>query len=147
MENNKEVSWSKAINNKLNRTNVSIKKNGARNVETKTSSIKKTFYQRMIERNNKIKLIVTDDYLQILNSKKIYLQAKIDMMNIHTLHCGTSFNSAIKISNEESEGIIIGVKKRKNIFQPSTMSQLKQPDYWLQKTNQWEMLSLLLMKE
>ena len=105
------------------------------------------FYRMMIERNNKLQLIITGDYFQILNSKQVYLQEQMNTMNIYALNCGKPFYSAIKISNEGFEGIIIGVKDRKDVFQETTAHQLTQPDYWLRRTNDWEVLSQLLVKE
>ena len=102
------------------------------------------FYQRMIKRNHILKLIIFDDYLQIMNSKQIYFNEKINLLDIEIIRCGIPLQSAIKISHEDFQDIIIGLKIPSSKIKTGTKHDLSNADYSLKTKPQSQALMDIL---
>ena len=105
------------------------------------------FYKRAFHRSNNLKLLIDNNYIQILNHKKIYLQDYIQNIKIEETSYGQQDYSSIKISGEDFQGIVIATKQKNKIYHFESKNTLAQPDYWITSPKHWDYLYHLLIKK
>lgn len=94
------------------------------------------FYHRLINKTSILKLIVYSNCIQIFDGNQICFQENIEQLEIKMMICGNPVGPAIRISNEDFQGIIIGWKNTENNNHINIKNKLIQPDYWLRNKEQ-----------
>lgn len=104
------------------------------------------FSQRMMYKNYTLKLIINNDYIQILDREQIYFQGDLAHVSIEVIRYGKKLKSAIQLTNEDLGSIILGLKDTElnNIIY--TENKLCLPDYSISTKRQSNLLLSLLRK-
>ena len=89
------------------------------------------FYQRIITKNDRLKLIIEDNQIRLMDNEQIYFQEQIVLTTIQLIRCGKNLEPALELNSKNFQGIIIGLKNIKIDIPIETQNQLYQPDYWL----------------
>lgn len=102
------------------------------------------FYQRTIAKNQTLKLIIQEGYIQLIDHQQIHVQEEIKHITIQLIRCGKHLQPALRLSGEYFQGIIIGLKNIEIENAIETHNKLCQPDYWLSDKQQAEQLMALV---
>ena len=94
------------------------------------------FYQRMTTKNDRLKLIIEDNQIQLMDNEKIYFQEQIVLTTIQLIRCGKNLEPALELNSKNFQGVIIGLRNIKIDIPIETQNQLYQPDYWLSSKHQ-----------
>lgn len=98
------------------------------------------FNERKLARNKQLRLLIDGQFLQILNSQKVYLHQRIHDLVIVYRYVGQY--PTLDISGADFPSLYI------SYYRPSKSvaadSQLRQPDYWIKKKRLWEQLCRLM---
>jgi hypothetical protein len=105
------------------------------------------FYKKINIDNQQLKLIINNGYVQLIDNNQIHFQGSIENLQTEVLLCGKELKPALKISTEGFDGLIIGLENSTIDYSITRQNKLWQPDYWLKKTSQANILIDLITKE
>ena len=98
------------------------------------------FYKRTTYRSNVLKLIIQNNYLQIMSNHALLLDVHIQNVSVKMIYCTIEKHPAIHIRSNDDLDIVIASKKKQILFDSETNDFLCQPDYWLVNDQEWNKL-------
>lgn len=105
------------------------------------------YYRRQTHQSKTLKLIIQYDWIQLLDQNQLYFQKDLHQMQLEPILCGKLRTPALKISSEDFEGIIIGLKHIDVDFPVNAQNKLSQPDYWiLNKSEAQQLVNFMKMQ-
>lgn len=102
------------------------------------------FYRTMTYGFNPIKMIIQEDYIQLLDKEQVYFQDDLKRINIEIILCGRQLQPAIRLSGKNFQGVVIGLKDTKIDRPIEVKNKLCLPDYWMLNQNQSNQLMSLI---